>query len=73
MSHIIYEDWYDLNSETNEILKLKMLKEENGFKECNMWKKYMDYILFLENSIQQLKNIQIIVYKNEQVNRKTIL
>jgi hypothetical protein len=72
MSHIIYEDWYDLNSETNEILKLKMLKE-NGFKECNMCKKYMDYILFLENSIQQLKNIQIIVYKNEQVNRKTIL
>jgi len=50
-----------------------MLKEENDFKECNMCKKYMDYILFLENSIQQLKNIQIIVYKNEQVNRKTIL
>ena len=73
MSHIIYEDWYDLNSETNEILKLKMLKEENFFKECNMCKKYMDYILFLENSIQQLKNIQIIVYKNEQINRKTIL
>ena len=73
MSHILYEDWYDLNSETNEILKLKMLKEENCFKECNMCKKYMDYILFLENSIQQLKNIQIIVYKNEQVNRKTIL
>lgn len=81
MSYIVYEDWYDLNSETNE---LKIVKEENRlqkeykeYKECKMCKKYIDYILFLENSVQHLKNTQTIVYikdkdKNEQ-NRKTIL
>ena len=85
MSYIVYEDWYDLNSETNElkIVKENQLqkecKEYKEYKECKMCKKYIDYILFLENSVQHLKNTQTIVYikdkdkdKNEE-NRKTIL
>ena len=74
MSHKVYEDWYDLNSETNELLKLKMLKEEK--EDCKMCKKYFDYILFLEKTVEQLKITQTIIYvkdKSEQPNRKTIL
>lgn len=70
MSHKIYEDWYDLNSETNE---LKMLKEK---KDCKMCTKYFDKIIFLEKTIEQLKTIQIVIYikdKSEQSYRKTIL
>jgi hypothetical protein len=72
MSHKVFEDWYDLNSETNELLKLKMLKD----KDCKMCKKYLDYIVFLEKTVEHLKNTQIIIYvkdKSEQGNRKTIL
>lgn len=73
MSHKVYEDWYDLNSETNELLKLKMLKEK---KDCKMCKKYLDYIIFLEKTVDQLKTTQTFIYikdKSEQTNRKTIL
>ena len=76
MSHKVFEDWYDLNSETNELLKLKMLKEEKDKKDCKICKKYIDYIAYLEKTIEQLKNTQKIIYikdKNEQINRKTIL
>lgn len=80
MSHKVFEDWYDLNSETNELLKLKMLKkekeEEKDKKECKICKKYIDYIAYLEKTVEQLKNTQKIIYikdKNEQINRKTIL
>jgi hypothetical protein len=73
MSHTLYEDWYDLNSETNEILKLSQSQTKQSKKECNMCKKYMDYILLLEKSVHYLKNTQTIVYKNEDINRKTIL
>lgn len=77
MSHKVYEDWYDLNSETNELLKLKILKKEKKEKEdCKMCKKYFDYILFLEKAVEQLKITQTIIYvkdKSEQPNRKTIL
>lgn len=81
MSYIVYEDWYDLNSETNELKIVKenqLQKECKEYKDCKMCKKYIDYILFLENSVQHLKNTQTIVYirdrdKNEQINRKTIL
>jgi hypothetical protein len=73
MSHTVYEDWYDLNSETNEILKLSQSQKNSSKKECNMCKKYMDYILLLEKSVHYLKNTQTIVYKNEDINRKTIL
>jgi hypothetical protein len=70
MSYKIYEDWYDLNSETNE---LKMLKEE---KDCKMCKKYLDHIIFLEKTIEQLKTTQTVIYiknKSDQDYRKTIL
>ena len=73
MSHKVYEDWYDLNSETNELLKLKMLKEKE---DCKMCKKYFDHIVFLEKAIEQLKVTQTFIYvkdKSEQPNRKTIL
>ena len=79
MSHKVFEDWYDLNSETNELLKLKMLKEEKDKKDkkdCKICKKYIDYIAYLEKTVEQLKNTQKIIYikdKNEQINRKTIL
>ena len=59
MSHKVFEDWYDLNSETNELLKLKMLKEEKeekDKKDCKICKKYIDYIAYLEKTIEQLKN-----------------
>ena len=71
MSYIVYEDWYDLNSETNELKivkenqlqkECKECKECKEYKECKMCKKYIDYILFLENSVQHLKNTQTIVY-----------
>jgi hypothetical protein len=76
MSHKVFEDWYDLNSETNELLKLKMLKKEKEEKECKICKKYIYYIAYLEKTVEQLKNTQKIIYikdKNEQINRKTIL
>lgn len=73
MSHTVYEDWYDLNSETNEILKLSQSQKNSSKKECNMCKKYMDYIILLEKSVHYLKNTQTIVYKIEDINRKTIL
>ena len=73
MSHTVYEDWYDLNSETNEILKLSQSQTKQSKKDCNMCKKYMDYIILLEKSVHYLKNTQTIVYKNEDINRKTIL
>ena len=73
MSHTVYEDWYDLNSETNEILKLSQSQKNQSKKDCNMCKKYMDYIILLEKSVHYLKNTQTIVYKIEDINRKTIL
>ena len=51
MSHKVFEDWYDLNSETNELLKLKMLKEEKDKKDCKICKKDIDYIAYLEKTV----------------------
>lgn len=67
-----YEDWYDLNSEINEIIKpdIKDIKDVKDI--CKTCKGYVDHILFLEKSLKQLKRT-IVYVKYELACRKTIL